>query len=161
MFGRPRVPCPLACSRRGPGAGWVRVVRQGGAGVCSPTSSSTPISVEWISRGLGFTALGASEMLERELELTRAVRSGVTPSEAASQVAYRRRARALRGRGCGSSTRLRIRHEGAEEQRAADVELAKIQAAWKVVLVDVKGEVGAGGGRGSAARGRRGDGGRG
>ena len=46
-----------------------------------PTSSSTRISGAWTSRGaLQFTALGATEMLDRELELTKSVRGqGYTP----------------------------------------------------------------------------------
>src|SRR5450432_1076520 len=44
-----------------------------------------------------FTALGATEMLDRELELTRAVRSQYSPEEAISEVACRRIGRHSRG----------------------------------------------------------------
>src|SRR4029079_19554943 len=47
---------------------------------------------------LQFTALGATEMLDRELNLTKAVRGqGYTQEEASGQVACRRKARATRG----------------------------------------------------------------
>ena len=86
-----------------------------------------------------FTALGATEMLDRELELVRTVRSqGYTPDEAAAQVVYRRTARGSRGERVRFDYDITIKHDESEEHRAADVELAKIQAVWRVVRVDVK-----------------------
>jgi|SRR5882724_11090842 len=86
-----------------------------------------------------FTALGATEMLDRELELVRTVRSqGYTPDEAAAQVAYRRNARGTRGERVRFDYEITIKHDESEEHREADVELAKIQAVWRVVRVDVK-----------------------
>lgn len=86
-----------------------------------------------------FTALGATEMLDRELDLVRTVRSqGYTPDEAASQVTYHRTARGTRGERVRFGYEITIKHEDSEDHRDADVELAKIQAAWRVVRVDVK-----------------------
>jgi hypothetical protein len=88
---------------------------------------------------LQFTALGATEMLDRELDLTRAVRGqGYTQDEASGQVVYRRKSRATRGERVRFDYEIDIKRDDSEEHRAADVELAKIQSAWKVVRVDVK-----------------------
>jgi len=86
-----------------------------------------------------FTALGATDMLDRELELTRAVRGqGYTQEEATGQVACRRKARATRGERVRFDYEIDIKRDDSEEHRSADVELTKIQAVWKVVRVDVK-----------------------
>ena len=86
-----------------------------------------------------FTALGATEMLDRELDLVRSVRAdGYTPDQAADQVVCKRTARASRGERVRFDYEITIKHDQAEEHRAADVELAKIQTIWKVVRVDVK-----------------------
>ena len=86
-----------------------------------------------------FTALGATEMLDRELDLVRSVRSqGYTPDEAAAQVVCRRTAKSSRGERVRFDYEITIKHDESEEHRAADVELANIQTAWKVVRVDVK-----------------------
>jgi hypothetical protein len=86
-----------------------------------------------------FTALGATEMLDRELELTRAVRGqGYTQEEASGQVTCKRTGRAARGERVRFDYEVDIKREDSEEHRAADVELAKIQTAWKVVRVAVK-----------------------
>jgi len=87
-----------------------------------------------------FTALGATEMLDRELELTRSVRAqGYSSAEAAAQVVYRRTARSTRGDRVRFDYEISIKHDESEDHRIADVELAKIQTAWKVVRVDVRG----------------------
>lgn len=86
-----------------------------------------------------FTALGATEMLDRELDLVRSVRAeGYTPDEAAAQVVVRRTARGARGERVRFDYEITIKHDEAEERRDADVELSKIQTTWKVVRVDVK-----------------------
>ncbi|HEX9295359.1 MAG TPA: hypothetical protein VF881_05975 [Polyangiaceae bacterium] len=86
-----------------------------------------------------FTALGATEMLDRELELTRSVRAdGYTAEQAAAEVVYRRTARNKRGERVRFDYDISIKHEDSEEHRAADVELANIQTVWKVVRVEVK-----------------------
>jgi hypothetical protein len=86
-----------------------------------------------------FTALGATEMLDRELDLVRSVRAeGYTPDQAADQVVCKRTARGTRGERVRFDYEITIKHDQAEERRAADVELAKIQTIWKVVRVDVK-----------------------
>jgi hypothetical protein len=86
-----------------------------------------------------YTALGATEMLDRELELTRSVRAeGYTAEKAAAEVVCRRTARNKRGERVRFDYDIAIKHEDSEEHRAADVELANIQAVWKVVRVEVK-----------------------
>jgi hypothetical protein len=86
-----------------------------------------------------YTALGATEMLDRELELTRSVRAqGYSSAEAAAQVVVRRNARSTRGDRVRFDYDISIKHDESEEHRMADVELAKIQAAWKVVRIDIR-----------------------
>jgi hypothetical protein len=86
-----------------------------------------------------FTALGATEMLDRELDLTRGVRAqGYSVAEAAAEVAYQRRGRSMRGERVRFDYDIAIKQESNEEHRTADVELANIQSAWKVVRVEVK-----------------------
>ena len=86
-----------------------------------------------------FTALGATEMLDKELDLVRSVRAeGYTPDEAAAQVVVRRTARSTRGERVRFDYQITIKHEESEEHRTADIELSKIQTVWKVVRVDVK-----------------------
>ena len=86
-----------------------------------------------------FTALGATEMLDKELDLVRSVRAqGYTPEQAAAEVTVHRATRSTRGERVRFDYDITIKHEESEEHRSADVELAKIQAVWKVVRVDVK-----------------------
>ena len=86
-----------------------------------------------------FTAFGATEMLDRELELTRGVREqGYLPAEAAAQVNWRRTGRSTRGERIRFDYDIDIRREESEDHRLADVELAKVQAGWKVVRVAVQ-----------------------
>jgi hypothetical protein len=86
-----------------------------------------------------FAALGAVEMLDREIDLARSVRGG-TPAAAAagSDVAVRREARSVRGQRVRVSYEIAFRGEGGESKRSADLELARMDAVWKVVRVDVK-----------------------
>jgi hypothetical protein len=86
-----------------------------------------------------FTALTATEMLDRELDLVRSVRAqGYTPDEAAAEVIVRRTSKGARGDRVRFDYDITIKHEETDEHRAADIELAKIQTIWKVVRVDVK-----------------------
>lgn len=86
-----------------------------------------------------FTAFGATEMLDRELELTREVREqGYLPSEASAQVNWKRTGRSMRGDRVRFDYDIDIRREELEDHRLADVELAKVQSGWKVVRVAVK-----------------------
>jgi hypothetical protein len=86
-----------------------------------------------------FTAFGATEMLDRELELTRSVREqGYLPAEASAQVNWRRTGRSTRGERVRFDYDIDIRREESEEHRLADIELAKVQAGWKVVRVAVQ-----------------------
>ncbi|HMI87480.1 MAG TPA: hypothetical protein VK550_25505 [Polyangiaceae bacterium] len=86
-----------------------------------------------------FTAFGATEMLDRELELTRGVREqGYLPAEAAAQVNWRRIGRSTRGERVRFDYDIDIRREGAEDHRRADIELSKVQTGWKVVRVGIQ-----------------------
>lgn len=86
---------------------------------------------------LAFTALGATEMLDKELADTKAIReSGYTPAEAAASVTFRR------GPATTRDARIDYRYvvvarvdEGEPVTHEADLELARIGGAWKVVTV--------------------------
>jgi hypothetical protein len=86
-----------------------------------------------------FTAFGATEMLDRELELTRGVREqGYLPSEAAAKVTWRRTGKSMRGERVRFDYDIDIRRDDTEDHRLADIELAKVQSGWKVVRVGVR-----------------------
>jgi hypothetical protein len=86
-----------------------------------------------------FTAFGATEMLDRELELTRGVREqGYLPAEAAAQVNWRRTGRSTRGERVRFDYEIDIRRDDSDDHRLADIELAKLQAGWKVVRVAIQ-----------------------
>ncbi len=86
---------------------------------------------------LAYTALGATEMLDKELADTKALReSGYTPAEAAANVSFTR--------GSASHRDARVDYHyvvtaHAEDTppvvREADIELAKIGGTWKVVTL--------------------------
>ena len=86
---------------------------------------------------LAYTALGATEMLDKELADTRAIReSGYTPAEAAASVTF------TRGPATKRDARVDYHYvvvarveDGAPLTHEADVELAQIGGAWKVVSV--------------------------
>jgi hypothetical protein len=87
-----------------------------------------------------YTALGATEMLETELTAVAQLRKdGYTPSEAGGGDV-----RVHRGESIKREQRIRfpyeivVKNEGAETVRDADVELANIAGAWKVVRVGLK-----------------------
>ena len=86
---------------------------------------------------LAFTALGATEMLDKELADTKAIReSGYTPVEAAADVTF------TRGPAIPRDARIDYRYEVTARSedtpsvvREVDVELAKIGGVWKVVTL--------------------------
>jgi hypothetical protein len=86
---------------------------------------------------LAFTALGATEMLDKEIRDTKAIRESYSPAEAAASVTY------TRGPGTPRDARVdyhyvitaRADDDSTPVTREADVELAKIAGAWKVVTV--------------------------
>ncbi len=130
-------------------AGWAVAALLGGVlGGCSDKGAPEYVADQFVEAyfrrmdqqgARQFTALGATEMLDRELELTRAVRGqGYTQDEASGQVTCRRKARATRGERVRFDYEIDIKQGDSEEHRAADIELAKIQTAWKVVRVEVK-----------------------
>ena len=136
-------------SRRGfHGATAALVVGLGLLGACKDQSAPEYVADQFVEAyfqhmdqqgARQFTAFGATEMLDRELELTRGVREqGYLPSEAAAQVNWRRTGRSSRGERVRFDYTIDIRREDTEEHRLADVELAKVQSGWKVVRVAVQ-----------------------
>jgi hypothetical protein len=86
---------------------------------------------------LAYTALGATEMLDKELADTEAIRkSGYTPAEAAASVTF------THGAATPRDKRMDYRYvvvaradDGPPVTHEADLELAQIGGAWKVVTV--------------------------
>jgi hypothetical protein len=87
-----------------------------------------------------YTALGATEMLEKELkEVAQLRRDGYTPAEAGGgDVKVRRGESSNRDQRIRFPYEIVVRNEGTETVRDADVELANIRGAWKVVRVGLK-----------------------
>jgi hypothetical protein len=86
-----------------------------------------------------FTAFGATAALDRELELTKSIRgSGYTPEQATARITYHRGARSVRGERVRLAYEITIHREGEDAQRAADIELSRVQNVWKVVRFDVQ-----------------------
>jgi hypothetical protein len=88
---------------------------------------------------LKFTALGATEMLDREIKDTRSVReSGYGAAEAASSVTFSRGSAVHRDARVGFHYTITVRaDDSAPTQREADLELAQIGGSWKVVNVRI------------------------
>jgi hypothetical protein len=86
---------------------------------------------------LAFTALGATEMLDKELADTKAIReSGYTPAEAAAEVTFTRGAASPRDARVDYHYVVTARSEdSAPVIREADIELANLGSGWKVVTV--------------------------
>jgi hypothetical protein len=86
---------------------------------------------------LSYTALGATEMLDKELAETKAIRESYSPAEAAASVTF------THGPATPREARVdyhyviiaRADDDSAPVTREADIELAKIAGAWKVVTV--------------------------
>jgi hypothetical protein len=87
-----------------------------------------------------YTALGATEMMEEELRGVAQIRKdGYTPDEAAvGQVTVRRGEPTRREERIRVPYEIVVKAEGGETVRDADVELANIRGAWKVVRVGLK-----------------------
>jgi hypothetical protein len=87
-----------------------------------------------------YTAFGATEMLEKELkEVAQIRRDGYTPTEARSaEVNVRRGDAKKRDERIRFPYEIKVKSDGAETVRDADVELAQVRGAWKVVRVDMK-----------------------
>ncbi len=88
-----------------------------------------------------YTALGATEMLDEELRGVAQIRKdGYTPAEAAgSEISVRRGASTRRDERVRVAYEIVVKAEGTETVRDADVELASIRGAWKVVRLGLKG----------------------
>jgi len=84
-----------------------------------------------------YTALGATEMLERELrEVAQLRKDGYTPSEAGGgDVEIHRGESSRRDQRIRFPYEIVVRNDGKKTVRDADVELANIRGTWKVVRV--------------------------
>jgi hypothetical protein len=82
-----------------------------------------------------YTALGATEMLEKELrDVAQLRKDGYTPNEAGGgDVKVHRGDSTKRDQRIRFSYEIAVRNESVETVRDADVELANIRGAWKVV----------------------------
>ncbi len=87
-----------------------------------------------------YTALGATEMLEKELrDVAQLRKDGYGPREAqGGQVEVRRKESQQRDQRVRVPYEIVLKSEGNENIRDADVELANIHGAWKVVRVGLK-----------------------
>jgi hypothetical protein len=85
-----------------------------------------------------YTALGATAMLEKELRDVEEIRKGgYTPDQAHSSVILRRGEATRREQRLRFPFEVVVRAGGSEAVHEADVELAQIQGAWKVVRVGI------------------------
>lgn len=87
-----------------------------------------------------YTALGATEMLDRELrEVAPLRKDGYTPVEAGGgDVEVRRGTSTMREQRIRFPYEIKVKNGAATTVRDADVELASIRGAWKVVRLGVK-----------------------
>jgi hypothetical protein len=87
-----------------------------------------------------YTALGATEMLETEIRAVSALRKdGYTPQEAGGgDVRVHRGGSTKREERIRFPYEITVKNSGTETVRDADVELANIGGAWKVVRVGLK-----------------------
>jgi len=81
-----------------------------------------------------YTALGATEMLEKELQDVAQLRKdGYTPAEAGADVRVHRGEPTKRDQRVRFPYEIEVRSESGQTTREADVELASIRGTWKVV----------------------------
>lgn len=137
-------------ARRGTGAAWLVAGFALASGMFGCTEGTAPERVadqfaEAYFRRMDplaarpFAALGAGEMLDREIGLARSVRGeGPASVRAAAEVALQRQGRSVRGERVRVGYEIIFRSEGGDSKRWADLDLARIEAAWKVVRVDVR-----------------------
>ena len=87
-----------------------------------------------------YTALGATKMLEKELlDVSELRKEGYTPSEAGGgNVDVHRGKSSMREQRIRFPYEITIKSERGETVRTADVELANIHGAWKVVRVGLQ-----------------------
>lgn len=87
-----------------------------------------------------YTALGATEMLDAELRSVAQIRKdGYTPSAASgSDISIHRGEPTHRDARIRFPYEIKVKLEASESVRDADVELANIQGAWKVVRLGMK-----------------------
>jgi len=86
---------------------------------------------------MAYTALGATEMLDKELNDTKAIRETYSPAEAAASVTFTHGSPTPREARVDYHYVITARpdDDSAPVTREADIELAKIAGAWKVVTV--------------------------
>lgn len=82
------------------------------------------------------TALGASAMLDDELRSVAQIRKdGYTPQDARAAVSYRRGTSTKREQRVRVPYEITIQVDATKTVRDADIELARLDGAWKVVRV--------------------------
>ena len=88
-------------------------------------------------KAMEFTALGATKMLQDEMVDVKALReSGYTPNDASLDVAISRGDRSERGKRVRFDYSIRFHNDKGEAvTKHADIELSKINDAWKVVRI--------------------------
>ena len=124
------------------------IVALSGAAGCKKAASNTPEGVadSFVEayfrqmdqqRAKEFTALGATRMLEAELKEVQDIRKdGYAPGSV--EVAVHRGQPVPRDERIRIPYEIEIATEGGKQVRDADVELSRIDGAWKVVRVGVK-----------------------
>jgi hypothetical protein len=86
-----------------------------------------------------YTALGETEVLDKELrDVAELRKQGYGPSEAGANVDVKRGPSSRREQRIRFPYEIVIRTDGGETRRTADVELADIHGAWKVVRVGLQ-----------------------
>jgi hypothetical protein len=86
-----------------------------------------------------YTALGATAMLDAELREVADVRKdGYDPAEATSRVTLRRGDAVPREQRVRFLYEITIENDGSQTSKEADVELTRINGAWKVVRVGLR-----------------------
>lgn len=83
-----------------------------------------------------FTALGASRMLDQEIEEVAKVRGeGYNPRDASLDVAVERGERSTRGKRVRFDYTLKFKDPKGDVVKHADIELAQLDDQWKVVRI--------------------------
>jgi hypothetical protein len=83
-----------------------------------------------------YTALGASRMLDKEIEdVSEAREDGYSPAEASLDVSVERGARSMRGKRVRFDYELKFKDSSGERIKHADVELTRLDDEWKVVRI--------------------------
>lgn len=87
-----------------------------------------------------YTAFGATKMLDQEIADVGPLReSGYTPNAASLNVSAKRGDRSMRGKRVRFDYVIRYRSaDGSERRKHADIELADVEGAWRVVRLGLE-----------------------